>query len=96
MQKFDVRRQAKQKLEKIGFYFNIFINIITTASFHYSSDNSTILKKVFDARIFLKKEQTCRTLLLGQAVRDFMLQLTSYSALHLGEWAAKIQIFGFT
>ena len=23
-------------------------------------------------------------------------QLTSYSALHLGEWAAKIQIFGFT
>ena len=28
--------------------------------------------------------------------KDFMLQLTSYSALHLGEWAAKIQIFGFT
>ena len=23
-------------------------------------------------------------------------QLTSYSALHLGEWTAKIQIFGFT
>ena len=45
---------------------------------------------------FLKKEQTCWTLLLGQAVRDFMLQLTSYNALHLGEWAAKIQIFGFT
>ena len=73
-----------------------FNNNITTTSFHHSSDNSTILKKIFDARIFFKKEQTCRTLLLGQAVRDFMLQLTSYSALHLGEWAAKIQIFGFT
>ena len=73
-----------------------FNNNITTTSFHHSSDNSTILKKIFDARIFFKKEQTCRALLLGQAVRDFTLQLTSYSALHLGEWAAKIQIFGFT
>ena len=73
-----------------------FNNNITTTSFHHSSDNSTILKKIFDARIFLKKEQTCRTLLLGQAVRDFTLQLTSYSALHLGEWAAKMRIFGFT
>ena len=45
---------------------------------------------------FSKKEQTHRTLLPGQAVRDFMLQLTSYNALHLGEWAAEIQIFGFT
>ena len=71
-------------------------NNITTTSFHHSSDNSTILKKIFDARIFLKKEQICRTLLLGQAVRDFTLQLTSYSALHLGEWAAKMRIFGFT
>ena len=30
----------------------------------------------------------------GQAVRDFMLQLSSDYALHLAEWAAKIQIFG--
>ena len=100
MQKFDVRRQAKQKLEEIGFYFNIsatrITNNITITNFHHFSDNSTILKKIFDARIFFKKEQTCRTLLPGQAVRDFMLQLTSYNALHLGEWAAKIQIFGFT
>ena len=29
-------------------------------------------------------------------IRDFMLQLTSYIALHLDEWAAKIQIFDFT
>ena len=81
----------KQKLEK-----NREFNNITTTSFHHSSDNSTILKKIFDARIFFKKEQTCWTLLLGQAARDFMLQLDSYSALHLGVWAAKIQIIGFT
>ena len=30
----------------------------------------------------------------GQAVRDFMIQLTSYNVLHLGERAVKIQIFG--
>ena len=30
----------------------------------------------------------------GQAVRDFVIQLTSYNVLHLGERAAKIQIFG--
>ena len=47
-----------------------FNNNITTTSFHHSSDNSTILKKIFDAGIFFIKEQTCRTLLLGQAVRD--------------------------
>ena len=41
-------------------------------------------------------EQTCQTLLPGQAVSELMLQLASYNALHLGEWAAKIQIFGFT
>ena len=57
-----------------------FNNNITTTSFHHSSDNSTILKKIFDARIFFKKEQTCRALLPGQEVRDFMLQLTSYNA----------------
>ena len=51
---------------------------------------------MFDARVFLKKEQTRPTLLLGQAIRDFMLQLTFYNALHLGEWTAKIQIFGVT
>ena len=44
--------------------------------------------------MFLKNDQAYRTLLPGQAVRDFMLQLTSYNALHLDEWAAKIQIFG--
>ena len=97
---FDVRRQAKQELEEIGFYLTHqlggFNYNITTASFHHSLDNSTILRKIFDAKIYFKKGQTCRTLLPGQAVRDFMLQLTSYNALHLGEWAAKIQIFGFT
>ena len=59
MQKFDVRRQAKQELEEIGFCFNIqllgFNNNITTTSFHHSSDISTILKKIFDAMIFFKK-----------------------------------------
>ena len=54
-----------------------FNNNITTTSFHHSSDNSTILKKIFDTKIFFKKEQICWTLLPGQAVRDFMLQLTS-------------------
>ena len=73
-----------------------FNNNITTTSFYYSSDDSNILKKMFDARIFLKKEQTCRKLLPGQAVRDFMLQLTSYNALHLGEQAEKIQVIGVT
>ena len=99
MQEFDVRRQAKQKLEEIDsistYQLQVFNNI-TTSSFHHSSHNSTILKKILNARIFFKKEQIYRTLLLGQAVRDFTLQLTSYSALHLGEWAAKILIFGFT
>ena len=46
--------------------------------------------------MFLKNDQAYRTLLPGQAVRDFMLQLTSYSVLHMGKWAVKIQIFGFT
>ena len=46
-----------------------FNNNITTISFRHSSDNSTILKKIFDAGIFLKREQTCRTLLLRQAVK---------------------------
>ena len=46
--------------------------------------------------MFLKNDQAYRTLLPGQAVRDFMLQLTSYNALHLGEWAEKIQIIGVT
>ena len=49
--------------------------------------------KSMKARICLEKTQTCRTLLPGQTVIDFMLQLTCYSALHLGEWASKIQIF---
>ena len=35
-------------------------------------------------------------LLPGQTVVDVILQLTCYNALHLGEWAAKIQIFGVT
>ena len=48
------------------------------------------------AGISLEKAQTCQTLLPGQTVIDFMLQLTCYSALHLSEWAAKIQIFGVT
>ena len=70
MQKFDVRRQVKQELEEISTHqLRGFNNNITTTSFHHSSDNSTILKKIFDARIFLKKEQTCRTLLPGQAKR---------------------------
>ena len=42
----------------------------TTTSFRHSSDNSTILKKIFDAGTFFKEEQTCRILLLGQVVRD--------------------------
>ena len=98
MQKFNVRRQAKQKLEEIGsistYQLRGFNNNITTTSFHHSSDNFAILKKIFDTRIFFKKEQTWRILLPGQAVRDFMIQLTSYNVLHLGERAAKIQIFG--
>ena len=48
------------------------------------------------ARICLEKTQTYGTLPPGQTVIDFMLQLTCYSALHLGEWAAKTQIFGVT
>ena len=48
------------------------------------------------ARICLEKAQTYRTLLPGQTGTDFMLQLTCYSVLHQGEWAAKIQIFGIT
>ena len=44
------------------------------------------------AKIFLKKEQACRTLLPGQTVIDFMLQLTCYNALHPCEWAGKIQL----
>ena len=80
----------------IKYQLRGFNNNITTTSLHQSSDNSTILKKIFDARIFFKKEQTSRTLLPGQAVRDFMLQVTSYNAVHLGEWAAKIQVFVVT
>ena len=49
-------------------------------------------EKSTKARICLEKAQTCWTSLLGQTVIDFMLQLTCYSALHLGEWASKIQI----
>ena len=70
-----------------------FNNNITTTSFHHSSDKSTILKKIFDAGIFFY---------IGTNLSDVTArpgskrQLTSYSALHLGEWAAKIQIFGFT
>ena len=53
-----------------------FNNNITTNSFDHSSDNSTILKKIFDAKIcralllgwILLRGQTCRTLLLGQEV----------------------------
>ena len=32
-----------------------FNNNITTSSFQHSLDNSTILKKIFDARFFFKK-----------------------------------------
>ena len=95
-----VQQTSIAKLEEIGFYFNIplygFNNNVTTTSFHHTSDNSTILKKKYKRKYFLKKEQTCRTLLPGQTVIDFMLQLTCYNGLHLVEWAAKIQIFGVT
>ena len=31
-----------------------------------------------------------------QTVIEFMLQLTCYNALHMSEWAEKIQTFGVT
>ena len=55
-----------------------------------------IKKKNKSKDFFLKKEQTCRTLLPGQTVIDFMLQLTCCNALNMDERAAEIQIFCVT
>ena len=81
----DKRNKNKRRYDSILTYqLSGFNDNITATSFHHSSDNSAILKKIFDARTSFKKEQTCRTLLPDNAVKEFMLQLTSYNALHLG------------
>ena len=59
-------------------------------------DNSTILKKKYESKDLFRKDTNMPDVTAIQTVIEFMLQLTCYNALHMSEWAEKIQTFGVT
>ena len=59
-------------------------------------DNSTILKKKYESKDLFRKGTNMPDVTAIQTVIEFMLRLTCYNALHMSEWAEKIQTFGVT